>query len=377
MHKPGTGISGFGDYRFWLALVFYGASLPLFFEGGMSWDSFQLAMPFLIAFVIVTTVAWDYRIIGNPNDAHCLVLHTAFLVSLIFLLNRLISANDFAPRMDILSGMGAFVFETTRNLPYVHDLFGIFDFVLKWLGFAIVLFFVSGAIIFSQRIALALLFLFGLFTVALSVGRSLDSSLWSLFLGIILMILAFRLQMEDERKNRFWNRVAEALRRAGPRPRMDMSIKTSLLRLMGEEKAVSEKQIRGLVAAKLNCRSDDPRLSPVCARIADQLASQDGLAESRDGNQGWRFVLTLPEESADFYTVCARVVRIIVTLGFCIIYILSPIDLIPDATPVFGVVDDMLLGAVGLLSVIKTVYGGNRLVDRTLDKLPFQRTRDL
>lgn len=372
MRTPPTGIAGFADGKFWATAACYCISLPLFFEGILSWDTFQIVMPFLIAFIIVSTVAWDYRIIGNPNSLHCLVLHMLFLVSLVFLLNRLMAANDFTPKFDGLAGVGMLLQEATRRLSYLGDLFAVFDFVLKWLGFAIVLFFVSGAILFPQRVALALLFIFGLLVVALSIGMDVSASQWSLFAGIVLMAAAFRLQLGDDRKNRFWHRVADILARAGPRPRMDVTLKIAMLQLMETEKAVNEKQIRGLVASRLDCATDDQRIAPICARIADQMANQDGLAESRDGGQGWRFVLTLPDDPPDFFTVCARVVRTAVTLVFCVIYILSPIDLIPDATPVFGVVDDMLLGTVGLLSTLKTIFGGNRFIDRHLDRLPFQ-----
>lgn len=373
MRTSAAGITGFDDKKFWLALLCYSLSLPLFFEGSLSWSSFQIVMPFLISFVIVSTLAWDYRIIGNPNRLHCLILHFAFLASLVFLLNRLMMAEDFTPVLDGLPNIGGILMDAARKTPLFGDILKLFDFVLKWLGYAVVLFLVSGAIIFPPRIATVLLLLFGLLFVVVSAGQNFSASLWSLAAGLLLQAVAFRLQMEDERKQHFWNRVAEKYRRGDPKPTMDMKIKIALLQLMHEEKAVSEKQIRGLVASKLNTHTDDPRLTAVCVRIADQLATQDGLAESRDGNQGWRFVLTVPEDRPDFFTTCARVVRVIVTLGFCTLYILSPIDLIPDATPVFGVVDDMLLGAVGLLSVIRTFRDASRQSDRPLDHLPFTR----
>ena len=373
MRTSAPGVTGFDDGKFWIALLCYCLSLPLFFEGGLSWNNFHVVMPCLISFIVVTTLAWDYRIIGNPNRPYCLVLHFAFLVSLVFLLNRLMMVGDFAPILDGLPNLGGLLLDAARKTPLLGDILKLFDFVLKWLGYAVVLFLISGTIIFPPRIATALLLLFGLLFIAISVGQNLNASLWSLAAGLALQAMAFRLQMEDERKNHFWNRVAEVFRRGDPRPNMDMKIKIALLRRMHEEKAVGEKQIRALVASKLNTRTDDPRLTPVCVRIADQLATQDGLAESRDGNQGWRFVLTVPDEPPDFFSVCARVMRIILTLGFCILYILSPIDLIPDATPIFGVVDDMLLGGVGLLSAIRTYRDADRRSDHPLNGLPFSR----
>lgn len=373
MKKPLAGVTGFDDAGFWLAFVCYGLSLPLFFEGNVSWQSFQIVMPFLISFTIVATLAWDFRLIGNPNEPHCLVLHILFMASLVFLLNRLMTVEDFIPSLGIMPALQYAGIDLIGTVPYLSDFLQIVVFSLKWLGYAVILFFISGAVIFPPRVATVLLFLFGLVFIAVSVGQNLNSSLWTLALGLILNVVAFVVQREDGRRARFWNRIADAFRRGGPLPAADLKIKISLLRLLHDEKAVGEKQIRGLVASKLGVRSDDPRINPVCVRIADQLSAQDGLAESRDGSEGWRFVLAVPEEPTDFFAFTARIVRVILTLGFCVVYILSPVDIIPDATPVFGVVDDMLLGTVGLLSTLRTVYGTDHQWERARARLPFSR----
>lgn len=365
------GVKGFDDPRFWVALFCYGATIPLFMQGPLTWDSFHVVMPFLIAFIVVTTLAWDYRIIGSPRNIHCLILHGAFMVALVFLTNRLISVAEFTPLATNPLGIQSFLLDAIKDMPYLDSTFKIFDFALKWLGFAIILFIVSGSIIWPPRIATALLFIFGLVLVAVCVGRNFNSSVWSMFIGLILMFVAFHLQRVDENKSRFWNQVAERLSRSGPRPGMDMTIKIALLRQLNEERALGANQIRGLIAGKLDKDTADPNLNPICARITDQIINHDHIAESRDGPYGWRCVLTLPTEEPDFFTTCAKVVRLIVTITFCVIYILSPIDLIPDATPVFGVVDDMLLGIVTLLSAVRTIYGPNRFTDWTQRKLPF------
>lgn len=371
MRTPSHGVRGFFDPKFWLALFCYGATLPLFMQGNLTWDNFHLLMPTFIAFIVVTTLAWDYRIIGNPRQPHCLVLHFAFFIAMIFLLNRLMSLADFSPLTGNTATLQTYIVGWMTDMPYMGNVFKIFDFALKWLGFALILFMVSGAIMFPPRIATSLLFIFGLLVVVISVGRNFNASVWPLFAGLLLLFGAFMLQRVDQRKSRFWNQVAERLSRSGPRPGMDMKIKTALLRELGTQRALTATQIRGLVAGQLDQPSNSTALVPVCDRITDQLVNHDHIAESRDGVQGWRCVLALPEEEPDFFATCARTVRVLVTLGFCIIYILSPIDFIPDATPVFGVVDDMILGAIGLLSAIHTIYGPIRLSDWPQRKLPF------
>lgn len=368
MRPPPRGVTGFADPKFWLALTCYGATIPLFMQGNLTWDGFHVVMPGIISFVVVSTLAWDYRIAGDPGRPHCLLLHAAAFVSVVFLLNRLMSLSDFAPLAP--GGLPSFLSGWLGSTPYLGGLFTVFDFALKWLGFALILLMVSGAIIFPPRIATALLFIFGLVLVFVSVGRSFNPSVWTLFCGLALMFVAHLLQRVDKRKSRFWNQVAERLARSGPRPGMDMKIKIALLRELSEQRALGANQIRGLIAGQLDRPTNDPLLNPVCARVTDQIINHDHIGESRDGVHGWRCVLSLPEEEPDFFTSCARMVRVIVTLVFCAIYILSPIDFIPDATPVFGVLDDMLLGGIGLLSAFKTIWPG-RQAEWAQRTLPF------
>lgn len=367
--RQARGVRGFRDVKFWGAFACYAASLPLFFAGGLSWESFQILMPFLIAFIVVATVAWDFRVIGDPNRPACLVLHSLFLVSLVFLLNRLLSVESAAaaaPDADpgILSSMydwGAGLVEAVPLIGGVTGYIGFLaEFLLKWAGYAVILFFISGAVIFPQRVATALLFVFGLIFIAVSVGQNLNSSLWSLGAGLLLAVIAFVVQLADDGAARFWARVSGRLRRGPPLPSVNMDIKLALLRLLHEEKAVGRDRFRGVVASFLNTRSDDPALNQVCVCLADQLSTQDGLAESRDGSGGWRFVLAGEDAPADFFAYTARVVRVGLTLGFSLLYILSPIDLVPDATPVAGVADDLVLGTVALLSSLRTVMLGRK-----------------
>lgn len=370
MRHVSRGVEGFHDPRFWIALACYGLAVPLLFEGGPAWPAFHVLMPALISFIIVSALAWDYRIIGNPRHSFCLILHIAFFVCMVFLLNRLMASGDFSRPLVGVPSVSGFA-DVLRRLPLLDKLYNLFDLVLKSMGFAIVLFFVSLAIIFRRRVALSLLAIFGMFFVALAVGGNLNASLWTLLAAIVLMTVAFRLQLEDERSGAFWSGIASRLRSSASRPRVDFDLQIAVLRRLGDAGELSEQDIRGIAASRLGCESNDPRLKPVCIRLLDQMIHQEGIAEAREGTQGRRLVLAVPEAPPDMFTSCARTVRALVVISFCIVYILSPIDLIPDATPVVGVVDDMLMGAVGLLSTVRTFWGGNRHIDRSVEYLPF------
>ncbi|MDR1744991.1 MAG: DUF1232 domain-containing protein [Planctomycetota bacterium] len=354
------GVAGFGDPLFWTALLCYGAGIPLFLGGSAIGDDFHILMPAFIAFIVVTTLAWDYRVIGEPGKLHVLILHIAFFVSLIFLLNRLMSISEIVPFARDTGGIQSLIVRWMPSIPFLGSLFAVFDFALKWLGFALILFMVSGAIIFPPRTATSLLFIAGALVVAISVGRNLNASVWTLFAGLVLLLAAFLIQRVDRHAARFWNQVAEKFSRSGPRPGMDMKIKIAILRELDARGALGANQIRGIVAGQLDQPSNSPALVSICDRITDQLVNHDRIVESRDGPRGWHCVLALPGEEPDFFSACARTVRVIVTLSFCVVYILSPVDFVPDAVPIFGVADDMVLGSIGLLAAVRTVYGSGR-----------------
>lgn len=46
-----------------------------------------------------------------------------------------------------------------------------------------------------------------------------------------------------------------------------------------------------------------------------------------------------------------NVAKLIVVIG-CIVYVLSPIDLLPDFIPVLGWIDDVVAGAIGLMTAL-------------------------
>jgi uncharacterized membrane protein YkvA (DUF1232 family) len=69
-------------------------------------------------------------------------------------------------------------------------------------------------------------------------------------------------------------------------------------------------------------------------------------------------------------------------LGVCVVaYALSPIDLIPDAIPVLGLLDDLILVPLGLWLVIRlvppSVLAEHRERARGVARLPVSRTAGL
>ncbi len=81
------------------------------------------------------------------------------------------------------------------------------------------------------------------------------------------------------------------------------------------------------------------------------MVYQDGLAELSDhgGVKGLTLSrsLFLAQEGDDAWSAIARWPKVIVVILIATLWVLSPVDLIPDATPIIGVVDDVMVALLG------------------------------
>lgn len=59
--------------------------------------------------------------------------------------------------------------------------------------------------------------------------------------------------------------------------------------------------------------------------------------------------------------------KVIVIIG-CMLYVLSPIDLIPDVIPVLGWIDDAVVGTIGVITALSSI--GKRGNVRRFPRLP-------
>ena len=86
-------------------------------------------------------------------------------------------------------------------------------------------------------------------------------------------------------------------------------------------------------------------------RVAKQMVYQDSLAEISD-HGGTKALSLNPAlfaavDGDDPWSYIARMPKVLIVLLIATLWILSPIDLIPDALPVFGVLDDISVALLG------------------------------
>lgn len=352
-----TGVRGFWDWKFWVVASLYFLACVFFYQTGMNRHEFSGVFSVCIAFIVMSTIAWEYQMIGSPHRAHSLVLHLLFGVVLVFAFNTAVFSlgrtfNDsggwFSSLMGIIPVPGS---ELAAGIS--SFLGGIVSSLFTTL-LSVALFFIVPLVLSLKRswalpVLLILFFLLALLTVNLS----LVSAVWMLA-GMAAMFVGLGLQREDEQQGAFWRTVRRRLDIGDRQPRIDSRVKLDLLGRLFDSQILDETQIRGVVSRRLRCSPDDPRLIEVCRRFLEQLTVQENLVEIRNGPHGQYIVPKNAPPPRDLFLKLALIPKMAIVVVFSVLYILSPVDLIPDYIPVFGVCDDLAVGVFGAMSLFMT-----------------------
>jgi hypothetical protein len=114
-----------------------------------------------------------------------------------------------------------------------------------------------------------------------------------------------------------------------------------------EDRPLTEGECLGTVATALVCEPEDERARTALARVASQLVRHDGLGELYSGPDGKALAVRPSRKAPDAFAHLANFPKVVVIVLLAVVWVLSPIDLVPDSTPLFGNLDDI---AVALLS---------------------------
>lgn len=372
------GVRGFYDWRFWLVLSLYGIACLLFFESGMTRDGWYVVFPAVMAYITMTTIAWEHRIIGDPSRPHALILHAAFGIALYFFFCRVIFSfgDNVSNLFDAVTGTA--IPATLRHFGPVGGVIslveGVSGFVFTTLASVILFFILTLVLVMRRRWALPLLamllLLLSLFTVRLGLWPSIG-----MFGGMILSYVAFRVQIEDDVQSRFWNAVFGRADRDKPRPRVVTELKIDLLERLFRTPRLYENGIRGALSHRLGCVPSDPKVTAVATFFIEELSDRDDLVTKGEDIRGPYIALRAESETDGIFARMALIPKAVVVFVAATLYILSPIDAIPDNIPVFGVLDDLLIGIVGYTCSVMSFLGIKRILPRRDPAVPPERGR--
>jgi hypothetical protein len=341
-----TGIRSLADWRFWAVMALHIAAWLLLLETGSPRPlDFTRGVPSLaVAFLLAATVAWHWKLLGDPTRPHQFLAHLALLLSLFLLVVRL--QTRARPNLSVLEAIAAYG-------KWAAELLGTFPTSLidVLASPATALFFVATCFALALRrpYAIAVLTLLAVVALALAVGRDDFGARPPFFAGLALLGLACWLQYENADERAFWQAVLGRLA-SDPAPRGDLELKIRLLRrLRQENRPLTDAECLGTFERALDRTEDDPALRATSVRILRQMVRSDGLVQIHETAAGRVLALNpeLTRHATDTFSLIAIVPRTICILLVALVWILSPIDILPDSLPVIGVLDDVLVGLLG------------------------------
>lgn len=351
------GVRGFWDWKFWAVLSLYFLSCLFLYQTGMNRQEFSIVFSVCVAYIIMSTIAWEYEMLGSPHRAHSLILQFAFGIALVFVFNAIVFSLGATIEECCAWFVGQFGLSAAADSLAGQPLAKAMEAIVKPVFSTVlsVFLFIAVPLLLSIRRSWSIPALLTLFFALslLTIRLGLATAAWMLA-GMAALAIAFRLQREDELQSGFWNRVRDRLAGVGERPRIETGLKLAMLERLFDKKAMNEAEIRGVISRRLGCDANDPRLVPAARAILAQLSVQDDLVEVRTGAHGQYAVLRGGPENDSPYRKLALIPKGVIVLAFTVLYILSPIDLIPDYIPVFGVMDDLAVGIFGAVSVFST-----------------------
>ncbi len=309
----------------------------------------------MISFVITTSLCWQWRFFGDPHNKANFMLHISFFISCIFFINRLF-IKDTTSLSDIALNFGErYAAKIISWIPSV-----IFD-ALRSPGVLILFLMIALSLSFRPRIALALLILSLFLAVIFSMNNSNSEKGWLwIFAGITCLGTALYLQSDDSESRKFWTTVLKRLK-DDPALRVELELKTRLMKRIYEcQRPITHIESLGIISRALGMEMASPKAQEVTRRIAEKLVHQDHLARYVESEKGKALGLNREEfdqSEPDMFAAIAIMPKTVIFVIFAFLWIISPIDLILDATPVFGAIDDVIMGILGFNSILQSITG--------------------
>lgn len=348
------GVASLTAPRFFAVLLLYIGALIVF-----AWDPFfqsngifvyrQGIVTVFFAFVLTASLNWEMLLFGRVSGAN-LLLQLMQLPVLTLLLARLTAfpSEPIGPKgvvqkfFQFLRSADQETFNLAGSLPaWIGDLFS------NWrisLCFMLILFFLS-----FRNLRLKLGLLISILMILFGSAAAGGLSIW-LIGGTLLLIAGYALQFCRYDRVIFFENAVRRIARSGPCDSMLSSVMLSAVSAFYETGRVSRPQMLELVqsvyASAYPLHGNDLQL--IASEVVRKMVYQYGLAEVHSSGDG-EFLAPNPRlfRYDNLLGMAAVAPRLLLTAVFAILWIVLPVDLVPDGIPLFGVLDD---AAVALIS---------------------------
>ena len=349
------GVANLTAPRFFLVLLLYIGALIVF-----AWDPFfqsngifsyrQGIVTVFFAFVLIAALNWEMLLFGRASGGN-LLLQLMQLPPLTLLLARLTAFQSEPPGagsikekvFQFLRSLDQESFNFVGRMPaWLNDLF------TNWrisLCFMLILFFLS-----FRNLQLKLGLLISVLVILFGSAVNADGPTFWLLGGTLLLIAGYVLQFCRYDRVIFFENAVRRIVRSGPCDSKLSSFMLAAVTSFYETGKVSRPQlmemIQSVYADQYPLQGNDLQL--IAGEAVRKMVYQYGLVEVHTSSDG-EFLAPNPQlfRYDNLLGMAAVAPRLLMTAVFGILWIMLPIDLIPDAVPLFGVLDD---AAVAMIS---------------------------
>ena len=348
------GIKSFRDWRFYLVAFLLAGSLfcllyDPFFNVYGEFVYRQGVVVLLLALTIAASFLWETPIFGKPAGAN-LLLQSFSIAPFALLIARLCANGGNCSRE--LTGpkfsgpwglVGDFFANLLEYIPlWIRDLFSNWEITLLFLLVLGILClrriqWRTGAI----AVVLALLYAFQF---------NGEYDLKYLLAATVLLIAALSFMFSRYDKVSYWENVLKRVRRSKTLSAEELRTILLVMEQLGRKRRLSDGNFRQIVK---ECYAgehpyNDNELNLIAGELAKRMIHNHDLVALRNDSEGI-FLFADPLLFQDDNLLCAIAVvpRIVFVGFFALFWVLMPFDLIPDALPLVGTLDDI---AVMLLS---------------------------
>ena len=344
--QDGHGVTKLSNPRFFAVLIFYTAAFLLlasdpFFQDNGIFVYRQGIITIFFAFILTASLNWEMLLFGRASGANML-LQVLQILPLTFLLARLTAFPSMPSHRPLIKKLFQFLQEADQELFNLTSMIPdwLTDLFSNWrisLCFMLVLFILS-----FRSIRLKLGMLVSILVILLASAAAGRPS-FHLLAGTILLAGGYAFQFCRYDRVIFFENAVRRIARSGNCDSLLASVMVSVLSAFYENGQVSRQRLLQLVqsvyAEKNALSAADLQL--IAGEIVRRMVYQYDLAEVHFSGEG---EFLAPNRSLFRYDnllgMIAVAPRIVLTLIFGILWILLPVDLIPDGIPFFGVLDD-------------------------------------
>lgn len=349
-------VTSLADTRFWASLVLIVLSAcsfahdPLFFSEKVGFEYGCGVLSLMLSFVVLSALFWDILLFGKPNGAN-LLLQVVMIAPFSLFMSR---AFVKMPAKEDPNTLWSAVWKGVQTIDkdYLGFSNAVHGFMPAWAtdvfshwSVALVLLFVVVALCFKRndcRIGL-------LFTAMLTgvVGVVAEGVSWQFVTGLLLLIGALALMYNPCEERCFY---AAWIGEFGQEKVGELEL--GLISVIMEETyrrgRLSEAEYRMLVESRLQrTRSANADIRQIEARLRAFLLNERRFVRLTADSSG-QYMTIDPRllEYRTLWTALAIWPRNVVVVFLGVIWLISPLDLIPDALPFIGSLDDALVAVL-------------------------------